>query len=352
MDLENILESCAIIGFDVLCFTLLYSKYKEGSNCLKALKGAKQFEMNSELKNELEGCGGTIPYAVISGKVKALSTPLRSEHPPFVRGVLLEKITNELKVRWIPGLRIWSPVDNNINRKVASVPFSLVGKSKLFQKKISVEITEPFSAEELVLTEVYNDYRKYDESLGEAIIGLLSREHIVGIKDTENLLLEDTTLTAIGKLTTENGNLIMAPPDNDLTYFLTPLTYDSLTKKISSHVSFYKGATVVLGLITVVLLGYYFKKSFSEIWRRICLARDMRRCREARKLKRLSRNSEATQVDENRPKCVICLENYVEIIVLDCGHACLCFNCSEQISNTYCPICRSRVHRLIPVYMP
>ncbi|GBN58074.1 Mitochondrial ubiquitin ligase activator of nfkb 1 [Araneus ventricosus] len=352
MDLEKILEACAIIGLDVCCFTFFYSIYKEGANCLKALKEAKQLEMNSELQKKLEDCGGTIPYAVISGKVKALSAPLRTEHFPFLRGVLQEKITNEFKVRWIPGLRVWGPVDNNINRKIASVPFSLVGKSKLFQKKISVEISEPFSAQELVLTEVYNDYRKYDESLGEAIIGLLSREHIVGIKDTENLLLEDTTLTAIGKLTSENGNLIMASPDDDLTYFLTPLTYDSLYKKISSRVSFYKGATVVLGLITVVLLGYYFKKSFSEIWRRICHARDLRRCREARKLKRQSRNSGATQVDENRPKCVICLDNFVEIILLDCGHACLCFSCSEQISTTYCPICRSRVHRLIPVYMP
>ncbi|GBM58488.1 hypothetical protein AVEN_204191-1, partial [Araneus ventricosus] len=106
MDLEKILEACAIIGLDVCCFTFFYSIYKEGANCLKALKEAKQLEMNSELQKKLEDCGGTIPYAVISGKVKALSAPLRTEHFPFLRGVLQEKITNEFKVRWIPGLRV------------------------------------------------------------------------------------------------------------------------------------------------------------------------------------------------------------------------------------------------------
>lgn len=225
----------------------------------------------------------------------------------------------------------------------------ICSKGGIFQRKISVEINDPFSAEELVLAEVFDDFKKYDESFGEAILGLLSREHVVGVREVENMLLEDTSLTAIGKLTIENEVMKMGAPDKNLTYFLTPLSYDSLIKKISHLETIYKGLTIVMCTISAVILAYFLKKSYSEIRRRINHARDLKKCREARRLKRETCSSDLPT--DNVPKCVVCLDNPVEIIVLECGHACLCLNCSEQV-RSYCPICRSPVHRLIPVFMP
>ncbi|GFS56702.1 mitochondrial ubiquitin ligase activator of NFKB 1 [Nephila pilipes] len=321
MDLEKILETCAIIGIDAVLFTVFYRLYKEKSNCLKNLKEAQCLEINNDLIKKVEDSGGTIPYASACWKDSKFSC---------------EEYTSS------------SPVDNNINRKVASVPFSLIGEAKLFQKKRAIEIINPFLAEELVLNEVFNDYRKYDESFGETIIGFLSREHTVGIKEVENMLLENTSLTAIGKLTIENENLKMSPPDNNLTYFLTTLSYDSLYNKISNHARIYKGITVAMCIITTILIAYYSKKAFDEIRRKIDRRRDLQRCLEAKKY---SKKSSRGIPDYNCPKCVVCLENPVEIVVINCGHACLCCNCANYELKS-CPMCREKVARLIPVYMP
>ncbi|KAG8200206.1 hypothetical protein JTE90_024985 [Oedothorax gibbosus] len=348
MDFESILEKCAVIGIDVFFLSLFYKLYKEKSNCLKDLKNAEHFELNSELLKNLQSKGGCVPYAVITGKVKAISRPLFSEHFDLLRGVIREKMTNEHKIRWVPSLHIWSSTDNNIKRQVANVPFCLCSKGSLFQRKICVEINDPFSAEELVLSEIFDDFKKYDESFGEAVLGLLSREHVVGIREVENMLLEDTSLTAIGKLTLDNETMKMGVPDGNRTYFLSPLSYDSLVKKISSLEQFYKGLTILMCAVSAILFAYFFKKGYVELRRRIIHARDLRRCQEARKLRR---ETDSSSDSETAPKCVVCLENPVEILVLECGHACLCLNCSEHV-YTYCPICRSAVHRLIPVFMP
>ena len=40
--------------------------------------------------------------------------------------------------------------------------------------------------------------------------------------------------------------------------------------------------------------------------------------------------------------CVVCRTNPREIILLPCGHVCLCEDCSMDIS-TDCPLCRNRI---------
>lgn len=38
--------------------------------------------------------------------------------------------------------------------------------------------------------------------------------------------------------------------------------------------------------------------------------------------------------------CIICLSNPREVILLDCGHVCLCADCVSKVDGT-CPVCRS-----------
>lgn len=41
--------------------------------------------------------------------------------------------------------------------------------------------------------------------------------------------------------------------------------------------------------------------------------------------------------------CVICLEeNAAEIVLLSCGHLCMCSECSKEINDT-CPMCRGKI---------
>src|SRR5690349_13338599 len=47
------------------------------------------------------------------------------------------------------------------------------------------------------------------------------------------------------------------------------------------------------------------------------------------------------------PDCVICLEEPKTMIMVPCGHYCLCTECSTKLKTSTCPICRSHVNTMI-----
>ena len=64
-------------------------------------------ELDSVLKKAVEENNGVMKYVAISGKIQALTAPLRSQFVPHLSGVIREKITVERKVKWNPFLGIW-----------------------------------------------------------------------------------------------------------------------------------------------------------------------------------------------------------------------------------------------------
>lgn len=51
-------------------------------------------------------------------------------------------------------------------------------------------------------------------------------------------------------------------------------------------------------------------------------------------------------------KCVVCLDNTADFLVVPCGHKCGCKECLEHVksSNGLCPICRNRIQSLVQVF--
>uniref|UniRef100_A0A669EQL4 RING-type domain-containing protein n=1 Tax=Oreochromis niloticus TaxID=8128 RepID=A0A669EQL4_ORENI len=48
--------------------------------------------------------------------------------------------------------------------------------------------------------------------------------------------------------------------------------------------------------------------------------------------------------------CVICLNQPCICVLLDCGHVCCCHTCYQALPQQYCPICRQRIVRVLPLY--
>lgn len=48
--------------------------------------------------------------------------------------------------------------------------------------------------------------------------------------------------------------------------------------------------------------------------------------------------------------CIICNTNAREIILLPCGHVCICEDCSSNINNN-CPICRTQIAQKAAAYI-
>ncbi|KYR00849.1 hypothetical protein DLAC_02906 [Tieghemostelium lacteum] len=47
-------------------------------------------------------------------------------------------------------------------------------------------------------------------------------------------------------------------------------------------------------------------------------------------------------------QCVICWENNINTVILNCGHAILCMNCTHRVKD--CPICRQPLSKIVQVY--
>lgn len=57
--------------------------------------------------------------------------------------------------------------------------------------------------------------------------------------------------------------------------------------------------------------------------------------------------------DEDLPEnqvCVVCRQNPREMIMLPCGHVCLCEDCAEEITET-CPVCRRKIEKKSAAYI-
>ena len=72
---------------------------------------------------------------------------------------------------------------------------------------------------------------------------------------------------------------------------------------------------------------------------------------------RSTRNSvsQGDRIQENQTEnsaCVICLTNPRELVLLDCGHVCLCMDCFEKMPNSNCTICRNNIRTFLPCYIP
>uniref|UniRef100_A0A8C3SF29 RING-type domain-containing protein n=1 Tax=Chelydra serpentina TaxID=8475 RepID=A0A8C3SF29_CHESE len=54
--------------------------------------------------------------------------------------------------------------------------------------------------------------------------------------------------------------------------------------------------------------------------------------------------------DASEDTCIICLTQPRECVLLCCGHVCCCFGCYEALPSHTCPICRSPIDRVVPLY--
>lgn len=52
-------------------------------------------------------------------------------------------------------------------------------------------------------------------------------------------------------------------------------------------------------------------------------------------------------------KCVVCLTNEREVVLLNCGHVCVCGDCAFALPEPKkCPVCRERVERFVTTFTP
>lgn len=61
----------------------------------------------------------------------------------------------------------------------------------------------------------------------------------------------------------------------------------------------------------------------------------------------------ADQSGPNIGLCIICEDNEKSVVLVPCGHLCMCKQCADQLQNynQYCPICRTLIYRKVDVFI-
>ena len=182
------------------------------------------------------------------------------------------------------------------------------------------------------------------------------------IKNRNVLFLLKIFKKSISVLNLEKDQMRIQSPTNGEDYYLIQETSKSLIKRYEDGSKIIKTCLILFGSVGLVIAAYagwkYYKK-----W---CIHRSAQKTRQTlRDIIRDRAGTDATrnevgEEDQNLDRnvqegrsCVVCLGQQREVILLDCGHVCVCADCATEIMRTrpLCPVCRATIVRVAPAFI-
>ena len=326
-------------------------------------KKAVEFDPNV---NKLEP-GSSLDYAMVSGQVKPDGISLSSHFDKSRFGVVQVIQIKEHRTRL--NNNVISDSERIISRVVNQEPFSLVNE----QLKVRINVDQPLKAsyilDSLILT--HTDFKVSKDSILSKLVSIVfTDQHAKGHETTEHMLPAGRTMTAIGRLENVSNNSfvdslptyrISQPRLDGHSYIVTSLSKDEIIEELKGTSSFLKVTIVILGSIGVMVAAYCTYDLASKYISKRNQQRLLDRAREQREQERQRRREQqapatqsSRQGDENQSQantCVVCLENPREVVLVDCGHVCLCTDCLQSLPNRNCPICRRPFTSFVPCFI-
>ena len=221
-----------------------------------------------------------------------------------------------------------------LNSTRNSVDFCLATKNG--QNRIAV--SEPLWAEGLSYTTIHNKFEPAPSTLADNIFGLAKGEQVKGYETTEEMLLEGTELTGLGKVQYVNDKITIGIPGNSLKYILSTSSLERIVNQETTFARFLKWMSIFLAVSSGICLSVWIYRRLKKWY----VARQQRL-----DFERL-RSEIDSSTDESPNACLVCLEHPRDVVILNCGHICACKRCADML--TACPMCRGEIARIIPTY--
>jgi len=348
MDLDfewNPWYDLAVLGFDAICAGVLYGVYRKKERLIKNILDAPALSVGSELKEFLNGSPeGSIPYVVVRGKVADVGQVIESSSG--LKTVMQRVTLNEHSYRR-SALNHWGDNVKTIHQSHNFVPFALrsvhnQNSSSYSAKSLMVHIEHPFNAddESLFLTTSTN-FTPSNSSISSTVMGFFTGVAVRGVERTEEVLPVDTIVTGIGRLIQDpHGIKLVSPADDDqYRFILSTLPAESIIKKLEG-----RNTVLKVALFFVVSVGTFVAiRRLRILWKEAKL----RRMRDIILRQRSQIDTEGLSAIQI---CNVCLTNPKEVILLNCGHVCVCADCVLKL-NSKCPVCRSHIVGTHPAYI-
>ena len=265
------------------------------------------------------------------------------------------------------------PSARTISRVVNDTPFGIIPDvNNQIRIRIENSVKPEYIFENLDLT-----YKKFepsqDSSLYKLFSTIVSSEAALGIETTEHMLTQNTQVIGFGKLESlppsfsvfgKKQQYRLVEPTNDQPFIVTALSKSSLIERLKSVTKTLKVCIIIFGSIGAGLMIYLIYKNLSQYLEK---KRREERLNQAKMERLKNRRARAVNYDNEQQTvnsngtvtplpessaCVVCLTNPRELVLLDCGHVCLCAECFEQMNTNTCPICRTPYRTFAPCYFP
>ncbi|CAB3359950.1 Hypothetical predicted protein [Cloeon dipterum] len=323
-----------LLTIDTVVVACAWKWYHNSSRATDALDLKRPLIVDHHgLENWLESAESARKWAVVQGYVEPIGPVIQSFNDKSVRGVIQRlKVKEYVTSRSTAGF--WQDGEKLIADTSNVVPFGVrIGRSL-------VEMEEPTQAAVLGLRTVASKFSQKASGMLDQIWSFIVGTRHRGIRNTEEMLLVGARVSACGPITKDKT----LSPVNGASmhpYILSELTVSELRKKMRSDKRMSLLLLMVASITGVLIIGYSLRKVIENY--RAKADEDERR----RRRFHARRQDQATETKESQSEqspCIIC-DNPREVILLPCGHICLCFDCSRNIKNI-CPICRTHVETI------
>uniref|UniRef100_A0A1B6G609 RING-type E3 ubiquitin transferase n=1 Tax=Cuerna arida TaxID=1464854 RepID=A0A1B6G609_9HEMI len=319
-----------LFSVDAIFSIILVKSYNKIGRYINCLQEVSSREDDNALDNLKTDKG---KYALVHGPVKALGNTIPSLHVPHMSGVVQKLSTSEL-VMTRNSSGFWWDESRPIHQSYNVVPFAIV------LGKHVIEVQDVLQADELHLDTVYNKYDRTVHSLAGNLWSFFFGVRQYGMQTTEEMLKEGTIVTGIGDLMlSSDGTKLLVPPSGNKPYFITTQPLSSLLRDLRDKKSLFGWLLILTGGLTILFGGLLARRLWANLKKRKAKQELQRRLDQDRRSRR--QNVRDNELPETL-RCVVCQENPKEVILLPCGHLCICEDCSEQITSS-CPICRSHI---------
>lgn len=347
------LAEVAVIVADAALTSLMYMLYRKSLKTYKTVENTQENILNAADLIHLVQSSTSAPYVCISGE----ALPIKSEHVLFsqyqtgVLGVLQRLVTKEHKSRRVHGY--WTDTQKVIGESINTVPFAIQ------RDDVTVQVAHPLTARFIRsnLTVVHDVFNPRSPGVVSIIVDRMLGDVSKGYRDTEKMLKVGSNVIGFGHLVLESGLLtLQSPKDNSDLFIITALSRGEILKYLYDDVTFYRVLTGIFALVGVGIVYIYARKAIDRTEDENNFYQPIRVAREGREAARRSESGDNNAVEDNdnvdsRTLCVICINKPKEIVVLNCGHICMCADCADLLPQPRkCPICRQYIARLVATY--
>jgi len=366
-DIGEFVPELVCMGVDLVICGVFYKAYSTTTSILRDLSSSPQVPIDDNIRTTIEnhatsvsngdGSSFTIPYAVVRGDVSPMGKTVCSSYSTdMVKGVIQKVVFTEHK-RNMSRTGFWVDSERLLHQYTNHAPFCLANsqESKFSLLKPYVEVLDWNDAARVDLDTVYDHFESTGGGLGSHIWGWVVGDMQKGVQKTEMMLTEGTTLTGIGELVAGPTGIKLQPPRDGRPYYLVKNSLSSLIKEIESNRTVFKVFLGIFGGVGALISGFaiwkYYKKI--QIEKEARINQDRLNTIRANRAGRPERSRAGADGIPESIQCVVCLGAEREVILLDCGHVCVCADCADELirGNHPCPVCRGSISSIMPAYV-